>query len=224
MRPKAAKRGARVASDQLPLGWVLAPPTPDDLIRVLRAWRLWILGGLVSALLGAALYVLLPPPYRARATVNVDFHLELAWPQSTDREQFYYLERESRKLVEIAYSDSTLGTVARDVTGLTLQGLRSGGAWLSQPGNGGWHFFGIDRDPQRASTIASSWATAFSEAVRQHVLIGDSGLERYITADVTQSGTSVAERSVSLGLYMLVAAVGLLTVAAMAVLLIHPRP
>ncbi len=148
MSPKAMKRRSRVASDQPPLGWVLAPPTMDDLIRVLRAWRLWILGGLVSALLGAAIYALLPPPYRARATVNVDFHLELAWPQSTDREQFYYLERETRKLVEIAFSDSTLGAVTRDVAGVTLQDLRSGAASLSQPGNGGWHFFGMDQDPQ----------------------------------------------------------------------------
>ena len=52
------------------------------------------LSGLIGAALGAALYAVAPPPYKARATVNVDFHMEQAWPQNTDREQFYYLERE----------------------------------------------------------------------------------------------------------------------------------
>ena len=222
MSPKAMNRRSRVAPDHPQLGWVLAPPTMDDLIRVLRAWRLWILGGLVSALLGAAIYALLPPPYRARATVNVDFHLELAWPQSTDREQFYYLERETRKLVEIALSDSTLGAVTRDVAGVTLQDLRSGATSLSQPGNGGWHFFAVDQDPQRASMIASSWAQAFSEAVQQQVLSGEGGLEGHVTAEVTQNAIPGPDRSVSVGLYMLAAVAGLLTSAAMAVLLIHP--
>ncbi len=72
---------------------ILAPPAPHDLVRLLKAWRFWVLGALVGALAGAAVYTLAPPPFRARATVNVDFHMELAWPQNTDREQFYYLER-----------------------------------------------------------------------------------------------------------------------------------
>ena len=113
--------------------------------------------------------------------------------RTRDREQFYYLERETRKLVEIALSDKTLETVTHDVPGVTLQQLRAGAASLSQPGNGGWHFFGIDPDPQRASMIASSWARAFSEEVRQQVRQGEpGGLEKYITADVTQS---IAARS-----------------------------
>ena len=35
--------------------WVLAPPTLDDAIRLLRAWRFWLLGGIVGALLLVAL-------------------------------------------------------------------------------------------------------------------------------------------------------------------------
>ena len=66
-------------------------------------WVRWL-----AALIGAAIYYLALPPYRARASVNVDFHLEQAWPQDTDREQFYYLERETRKLEEIAWSDAVL--------------------------------------------------------------------------------------------------------------------
>ena len=34
-----------------------------------------------AALIGAAVYYLAPPPYRAHATVLVDFNMEEAWPQ-----------------------------------------------------------------------------------------------------------------------------------------------
>ena len=90
----------------------LLSPSLDDLIRLLKAWRFWVLGALVGALLGAAIFYLAPPPYRARATVNVDFNLEEAWPEETDRQQFYYLERETRKLEEIAWSDDVIQVVA----------------------------------------------------------------------------------------------------------------
>jgi uncharacterized protein involved in exopolysaccharide biosynthesis len=40
---------------------VLAPPAPDDVIGLLKAWRFWFLGGLIGALLGAAAYAILPP-------------------------------------------------------------------------------------------------------------------------------------------------------------------
>ncbi len=146
---------------------ILASPGPDDIIRLLRAWRFWLLGAVVGALLGAAVYYVVPPPFRARAIVNVDFHLEQAWPQNTDREQFYYLERETRKLEEIAMSDAVLDSVVTQVPGTTLQQLRAGDLSLSQPGNGGWHFYGESRDSKTAIAIASAWATAFSDQVRQ---------------------------------------------------------
>ncbi len=137
---------------------IFASPSPDDLIRLLKAWRFWLLGAFLGALIGAAVYYIAPPPYRAQATVNVDFHLEQAWPQNTDREQFYYLERETRKLEEIAVSDTVLNAVAAQVSGTTVEQLRDQKLQLSQPGNGGWHFFADDRDPQRAGALASAWA------------------------------------------------------------------
>ena len=60
---------------------------------------------------------------RARATVNVDFNLEEAWPEEIDRQQFYYLERETRKLEEIAWSDDVLQVVT-DANGLDVAVLR----------------------------------------------------------------------------------------------------
>ena len=116
---------------------IFSPPSSDDLIRLLKAWRFWLLGAVAGALISAAVYYIAPPLFRARATVNVDFHLEQAWPQETDREQFYYLERETRKLEEIAMSDVVLNEVVSQVSGVTAQGLREGRLQLSQPGNGG---------------------------------------------------------------------------------------
>ena len=222
--PVKSKRG-RVESLQPRMAWILAAPSSQDLIRLLSAWKLWVVAGLVAAALGATVYFLAPPPFRARATVNVDFHMEQAWPQNTDREQFYYLERETRKLIEIAQSDATLTEVAGAVPGLTVQQLRAGAAQVSQPGNGGWHFFGLDRDPQRASMIASSWASAFAGHVEQQVAHAEpGGLESFITADATQTESLEAQRSVSVGTYMLAALLILLPLGALGLLMIHPRP
>ena len=60
---------------------LFSPPSIDDLIRLLRAWRFWSVGALIGALLGAGLYYIAPPAYRAHAIVLVDFNLEQAWPK-----------------------------------------------------------------------------------------------------------------------------------------------
>ena len=203
---------------------VLAPPAPDDLIRLLRAWRFWFLGGVIGALLGAAAYAISPPPYRSRATVNVDFHLEQAWPEETDRQQFYYLERETRKLVEIAMSDATLGAVADAVPGVTIEGLRAGIVRLSQPGSGGWHFYADDRDPEKSALLARAWAGAFCVAVEQKVSEGSmGGLESFITVDLLQADPLLPGRTQSVGLYMLVGAGALLALSALAILVVRLR-
>ena len=94
--------------------WLLIPPSLDDLLRLLRAWRFWLLGALVGGLLGAAVYFVAPPEFRARATVVVSFNMEKAWPVNSDKELFYYLERESRKVQEVAWADATLQQVAEE--------------------------------------------------------------------------------------------------------------
>lgn len=201
---------------------IFAPPSIDDLIHVLRAWRFWLLGAVVGALLGAAAYYLVPPAYRARATVNVDFHLEQAWPQNSDREQFYYLERETRKLGEVAMSDAVLGAVVTQVPGASLEQLRGGALVLSQPGNGGWHFFADDRDPKRAVALASAWAEAFAKQVQKQVTAAPTGgLEPFITADPVQVASITANRTPSLSLYLLAGAIVFLAFAIVVVLFLH---
>lgn len=148
--------------------WLLAPASMDDFIRLLRAWRFWVLGGLLGGLLGAALYVAFPPEYRAVATVTVDFNLEKSWPDSPDSQLFYYLDRETRKLVEVADADVTLQQVA-DKTGTTVLALRSGKLELSQPQDGGWHFNAYDPQPDSAARLASAWAEAFVDQTRQGI-------------------------------------------------------
>jgi capsular polysaccharide biosynthesis protein len=198
---------------------LFAKPSLEDLVVLLQAWRFWILAGLIGALLGYVIFTASPPPFRARATVNVDFHMEQAWPENTDREQFYYLERETRKLVEIAMSDQVLGQVARNVGGVSVHELRGDALGLEQPGSGGWHFYADDQDPENAQRLAAEWATIFAAQVRSEVEAANTtGPEAFITADLVQAEGLVVQRRQSVGIYMLVGAGLLLVLSAIAIL------
>ncbi len=207
------------------MNFLFASPSSDDFIRLLKAWKFWLLGAVIGALIGAAIYYLALPPYRARASVNVDFHLEQAWPQDTDREQFYYLERETRKLEEIAWSDAVLNPVASQVNGVTVDQMRSGKLQLSQPGIGGWHFFADDNDPNTADALASAWAKAFANQVHTEVISSStSGLEPYITVDADQTQNVPTKRLFSVSTYLFVGAVAFLALSALVILFFHPNP
>ena len=197
--------------------WLFSSPSMDDLIRLLKAWRFWSVGALIGALLGAGLYYVAPPPYRAHATVLVDFNLEQAWPEETDRQQFYYLERETRKLIEIAWSDLVLGLVVETAGDVTTQELRNGILSLSQPAEGGWHFYADDKDPERAALLASTWSQLFVEQIRlrQGVFTGPSS---FIDATRTQIAQAPRERSIDLSTYLFVGAVVFLSVSSFFVL------
>jgi len=197
--------------------WLFSPPSIDDLIRLLKAWRFWSVGALVGALIGAAVYYIAPPPYRAHATVLVDFNLEQAWPQETDRQQFYYLERETRKLEEIAWSDAVMETIVETNKDITTQELRDGKLSLSQPADGGWHFYVDDTNPERAAALASGWAQAFVEKVRLQVGAAQ-GLNAYIEATETQVAQTPRDRSVSLSTYLFVSAVAFLAISSFFIL------
>jgi capsular polysaccharide biosynthesis protein len=220
MMPKTRSR--RTATNLKSL--VLAPPAADDVIQILRAWRVWLVAAVFGGLLAAALYAVAPPPYRGRATVNVDFHLERAWPQNTDREQFYYLERETRKLLEIAFSDAVLEQVATSTAGADIDELRSGQLQLSQPGHGGWDFYADDHEPHKAASLANAWADGFVERVRTQVIgQSDGGLEPFITVDLVRQESIASARTQSLGAYLLTGAIALMAAAALVLLFFRYR-
>jgi hypothetical protein len=132
----------------------------DSLVRVLRSWRLWILGAVIGALVATAFYQIAPPPYRARAVVVVDYNLEEVW-QIPPTRQFYFLGRESRKLQELAWSDETMQLLAAEVGEFTVSELRDEVLYLSQPHDGAWHFFADHPDPDHAEQVAAAWAKIF---------------------------------------------------------------
>jgi capsular polysaccharide biosynthesis protein len=196
--------------------FLFSPPSSDDLIRLLKAWKFWVLGAVVGALIGAAVYYISPPDYRARATVNVDFNLEQAWPQETDRQQFYYLERETRKLEEIAWSDEVLNQVSSSGQ-VSVDELRGGKLNLSQPAEAGWHFYADDPNAERAQDLAAQWAMSFAEKVQENVAHSQA-LNSFIQVDATQVKALPVERSVSLSIYLLSGAIALLALSAFGVL------
>lgn len=203
---------------------VFSPPSLDDLIRLLKAWRFWMMGGIVGALVGTALFYLAPPPYQARATALVDFNLEEAWPQETDRQLFFYLERESRKLEDIAWSDEVMNELS-SMSSIPVDELRDERLRLSQPAEGGWHFYAEDNNPEIAQELAASWAQSFVERVTEN--IGNSSdLNSFIQVKVTQGENLPVDRSISLGEYLFACAIGFLLLSSLVVLFfpLSPRP
>ena len=152
----------------------------------------------------------------------MDFNLEEAWPEETDRQQFYYLERETRKLEEIAWSDAVMQVVA-DTSGLDVSALREDVLSLSQPAEAGWHFYADDRDPLRAVSLASTWALAFTEKA-QTDMAAQVGLNSFVRVDAAQVEDLPVYRRVSLGAYLLSGSVGFLALSALVILFLKPRP
>jgi capsular polysaccharide biosynthesis protein len=203
---------------------LFSPPSMDDIIRLFKAWRYWSVGALIGGLIGATIYYIAPPPYRAHAVVLVDFNMEQAWPAETDRQQFYYLEREVRKLEEIAFSDTVMEAIAERNGKVTTTELQNGMLSLSQPSEGGWNFYVDDEDPQRAAMIVALWAQNFTEQVNLRKVMAD-GPNAFIEASVTQTPRAVVERSVPISTYLFVGAVVFLALGSVVVLFMSsPQP
>ena len=198
------------------MNFLFSSPSLDDIIRLLKAWRFWVLGAIIGSAIGAAFYYIVPPPYRAKAIVNVDFNFEEAFPANTDRQDFYYLEREARKMVELAWSDDVLNKLNAPV-----EELREGKLTLSQPAEAGWHFYADDQNPQKAEELASAWANAFVEKAQAEIQAGS--LNKFIKLEVTQSANLPKQRSVPLANYLLAGSSGFLLLAMFVVLFIKPK-
>ena len=198
------------------MNFLFSPPSLNDIIRLLKAWRFWVLGAIIGSAIGVAFYYIAPPPYRAKAIVNVDFNFEEAFPTNTDRQDFYYLEREARKMVELAWSDDVLNELNAPV-----EELRERKLTLSQPAEAGWHFYADDADQQKAEELASAWANAFVEKAQAEIQVGS--LNKFIKLEVTQSANLPKQRSIPLANYLLAGSSGFLLLAMFVVLFIKPK-
>lgn len=198
------------------MNFIFSSPSLDDLIRLLTAWRFWVISALIGSLIGVAVFFIVPPPYRAQATVNVDFNLEEALPSDSDRQHFYYLERESRKMVEIAWSDEVLN----QLQGFSLNELRDVKLNLAQPAESGWRFYADDADAKIAEALASAWANSFVEKIESEIEVGN--INQFVKVEVTQQESLPKERSVPLSSYLLVGSFGFLLLAVFLVLFVRP--
>jgi uncharacterized protein involved in exopolysaccharide biosynthesis len=177
---------------------ILRAPAYDDLLRLLAAWRVWFGGAVLGAAISTLVYLIAPPPYRAQATVLVDQNVEQVIPQEqTDLRKYTYLQRETDKLVEIAWSDQTLLRVSAQ-TGLPIARLRDGRLHLSQPSDGGWHFLADAPDAGAASALGSAWAGAFVSELQSK----PAGISPLLEINFTQQQNLPISRAISMGIYI----------------------
>ena len=178
--------------------WLLKPPSLNEIIRLLMAWRVWVAGAVVGAVLAVLLYFVMPPHYRAMATVLVDQNAEQVVPvQRSDLVIYTFLQRETDKLELIVWSDDVMARVSSQ-TGVPVSELRVKRLHLSQPSDGGWHFYADAPDPQAASAMASAWAGAFAEIAQSH----PAGVNPLLEINYTQAQDLPIQRTVSLGVYV----------------------
>jgi len=156
-----------MAKEKVAVNPLLDPGPSDPLATLFGAWRLWLLGALIGAVIAAAAYSIAPPDFRARATVVVDNNLEEAWVYFPDRQMFQFLRRETDRLVALAWSDAVLDDVGAQSGNTNLTELRGGLLELSQPSDGGWDFYAAHADPAQAAQMATAWAHAFIAVARE---------------------------------------------------------
>ncbi len=148
---------------------LLDPPNSSNVSAILQAWKLLLIAFMAGGLLGLACYGLFPPKYRAAAIVVINPNLEKVFPDSPDKEIFYFLERETNRLEELAFSDVVLERVLYELDGVSLQHLRKNLLQLSQPSDGGWRLYGIANEPEQARKLANLWADSFTKEVHKGV-------------------------------------------------------
>jgi uncharacterized integral membrane protein len=183
--------------------WLLKPPIYGDFLRLLMAWRVWVAGAVLGAIVTALIYVVAPPQYRAQATVLVDQNLEQALPPDTSSTNIYiYLQRETDKLIVIAWADTTLA-VASNQSGIPVAALRDGRLHLSQSGDGGWHFFADAPDAATAAEIASAWAISFYSALQDR----GPGVSTFLQTRLSQVDNLPVQRKVPLGVFTISGAI-----------------
>jgi hypothetical protein len=196
-------------------GSLMSSGPTDPLAAIFAAWRLWLVGAFLGALVAGLAFSTFPPDYRAQAVVVVDNNLEDAWQYFPDRQLFQFLRRETDRLVVLAWSDEVLSQINSD---LPIADLRDSALDLSQPSDGGWNFYADSPDPQKAVQMANDWAQAFISAARQatsaspemqalrsqlnELLLTDPGPDNQRLLEITDELTALAEVSQGVSPYV----------------------
>jgi len=196
--------------------WLLKPPKYEDFLHLLMAWRVWLVGAFAGVLIAMGFYLISPPPYRVCATVLVDHNVEqVILEEESDLRKYTYIQRESDKLVDFAWSDAVL-TVVAEQTGIPVIELRDGRLRLSQPSDGGWHFYAASSDPETAAALAAAWAMTFSDQVQA----GAAGISSLTEVNPVQVDALPVERSLSMGIYVFCGALAGVVLCALGVLFV----
>lgn len=134
-------------------------------VQILFSWQMWLLGALLGAIVGGILIFILPTQYRVHATVLVDQNTEEAWFATDEKNKFYYLDVENRKLEAVAWGDAVMHVISEVVPNVDVVALRNNQLKIVRQYDGIWEFHVIDKDREKAEQIAGAWAVAFSEEV-----------------------------------------------------------
>jgi len=199
--------------------WLFKSPSYEEIIHLLAAWRIWLVGAVAGGLIACLVYVIAPPPYRSQATVLIDHNIEQVIPvEDDDTKRFYYLQEENDKLVEIAWSDQVLEKVTVE-TGISVSVLKADYLQLGHPGDGGWHLMAESRDAQEAQEIASAWGQAFVEILQQ----GGPGVNPLMEFKLVQAGNDDLARSLPIGTFLFLGSIMGVAIMAFLVLFIHQK-
>lgn len=111
--------------------------------------------------------LLLPPTYRAQATVLVHHHVERVIEDPSSDEAAAYIDRETVVLETLAYSDEVWQDVARQMvnkgwmpSAAEIERLQDR-VRLPHPKDGEWRFTATTEDPALSTELAQAWAEAF---------------------------------------------------------------
>jgi hypothetical protein len=199
--------------------WLFKSPSVEEVIHLLAAWRIWLLGALVGGIVACLVYLFFPPPYRAQVTMLIDHNVELVIPQEEeDTRRFYYLQEENDKLIEVVWSDRVLEEVSSQ-SGIPVEELRADYLHLSQPGDGGWHLIADSPDPLQAQAIASAWGHAFFNSLAE----GGPGINPIMEFDLVQGEYLQPMRSLAWGVYLFFGSMAGSAVLAFFILFFHRK-
>ncbi len=178
--------------------WLFRSPSFEEVIHLLAAWRIWLLGAVIGGIAAVVVFIIFPPPYRAQVTVLIDHNIEqVILEEDDDTRRFNYLQEENEKLIQVAWSDPVMEKVSVE-SGFPVEELKADLLHLSQPGDGGWHFLADSPDSAQAQTLASAWGNAFYETLAA----GGPGVNPIMEFSLVQSEGLEPKRSVAWGAYL----------------------